>query len=447
MVQRSDENSRSGENGGRPAGGRPQSLAWLLTGAAMLAATALLPPLEGLTRSGMLTLGILLLAVVFWSTEAVNANVTALIILVLLPVTGALSYKETFVGLGKSMIWRLVGILIITTGLTQTGLDRRIAIFILRLARGNVYAMLVLLTISSEILVFFVPMPPARTRLLGTIYLGILTGLDIRPPSNLGKIIFIGIPIFAVMTSASVITGASVEIYSLGLFSTLLHHDFTYVTWMLVNLPVTFLICFLVLPVLIRLFPPETMHLDGAAGLIEGEIRKMGALTRAEGKMLALFAVLLVLWFSGVSDRLPAELLIASVMFMPGVGILTWRKAQDGVPWGMIVLYGSSLALALALQQNGVVAVGHGDLYAAGAGARRAGDGPAGLSDHLGAAAGHDQHDRGGGHALSADREPGGLHGAEPGLAGHDLRRGQRHRLPVPLAERLQPHHLQLRLL
>ena len=258
MVQRTDENARSGENGGRPAGGRPQSLAWLLTGAAMLAATALLPPLEGLTRSGMLTLGILLLAIVYWSTEAVNASVTALIILVLLPVTGALGYNETFAGLGQSMLWRLVGILMITTGLTQTGLDRRFAIFILRLARGNVYAMLVLLTISSEILVFFVPTPPARAGLLGTVYLGILTGLGIRPPSNLGKIIFLGIPIFAVMTSASVITGASVEIYSLGLFSTLLHHDFTYVSWMLVNLPVTFLICFLVLPVLIRLFPPET---------------------------------------------------------------------------------------------------------------------------------------------------------------------------------------------
>ncbi len=341
--------------GSGKSGGRAHPYVVPLVGLAILASGLLLPASEGLSRGGLVSLAVLALAVLFWSTEAVNATVTALMVLALLPTLGALTYADAFAGLGQHILWRLVGILTITLGLTKSGLDRRFATALLRLARGNVNAMLVILVVSSEVLVFLVPTPPARAGLLATTYLGILHGLGIRPPSNLGKVIMLGIPIFAVITSASLITGASVEVYSVGLFSTLLHHDFTYISWMLVNLPVTFLICFAMLPVLMRLFPPEMGRIEGAQALIERELRQMGALNVAEKKMIVLFVVMLALWFSGISEVLPAELMLATVLFLPGVEILNWNEAQTKVPWGIVVLYGASLSLAVALQQNGVV--------------------------------------------------------------------------------------------
>jgi solute carrier family 13 (sodium-dependent dicarboxylate transporter), member 2/3/5 len=338
----------------KPSSQRRQFLT-LALGAGLVLAGLLLPPSNALPRSGLISLSVLLMAVLFWTTEALNTTITGLIILVLLPATGALSYEQTFAGLGQSTLWRLVGIVMITMGLSKAGLDRRIAVYILKLARGNVYAILFLMVVAAQILVFFMPSPSARAFLLATTFLGILQGLGLRPPSNIGKIVFLGIPICAITTSASLITGATVEVYAVGLFATLLNYNFSYVSWMIINLPVTFLTCFLVLPLLIRLFPPEMKRLEGAETLIRDELARMGPLSVAEKKMMAAFGLLLVLWFSGASEAWPAELMVATLLFMPGMGILKWTQVQKDVPWGMVLLFGSSLALALALQQNRVV--------------------------------------------------------------------------------------------
>lgn len=339
---------------GRPKDARKAYAALALAGAIVLAGI-LLPESAQLTREGLVSVSVLAVAVLLWVTEAVNANVTALLILALLPTLGALSYVDTFSGLGNRMIWRLVGVMIVTIGLNKSGLDRRMALHALRLARGNVYAMLLLMVVLAQVLVFLVPVPQARTSLLATTYLGILQGLRIRPPSNIGKIIFIGIPAFTVLTSAATITGASVEVYAVGLFSTLLGYDFTYLSWMLANLPVTFLACFLILPGLILLFPPETRHIEGADALASTELGRMGSLNAAERKMLAVFTILAVMWFSNAAEAIPAELLMAAVLFLPGVKLITWSDAQLDVPWGTVILFGSSLALATALQANGVI--------------------------------------------------------------------------------------------
>ncbi len=341
----------------RAAGsGRGFSSALIIGLAVAAVAVSLLAPTGwGLERRGMVSLAILFVAVIFWATEVVNATVTSLLILSLLPTLGALTYAEAFVGLGQPMLWRLVGILMVTLGLSASGLDRRFATAVLKLARGNVYVVLLLMVISAQLLVFVVPTPPARAGLLAVTYLGILQGLNIRPPSNLGKVIFLAIPVFSLITSASTFTGASVEVYSLGLFSTLLHFDFTYLSWMLVNLPVNFVSCLIVLMMLLILFPLERTRLEGADDLIDKELARMGALKPAEKKMMVLAGILLLMWFTGISDRVPAEIMVATVMFIPGIGILTWSQAQKGTPWGIVLLYGASLSLAMALQQNGVV--------------------------------------------------------------------------------------------
>ncbi len=128
-------------------GGKYRPYVVPLIGVVILAGGLLLPVGEGLGRSGMVSLAVLSLAVLFWSTEAVNATVTALMVLSLLPTLGALTYTDAFAGLGQHILWRLVGILTVTLGLSKTGLDRRFATALLKLARGNVYAMLVLLVV------------------------------------------------------------------------------------------------------------------------------------------------------------------------------------------------------------------------------------------------------------------------------------------------------------
>ena len=39
-------------------------------------------------------------------------------------------------------------------------------------------------------------------------------------------------------------------------------------------------------------------------------------------------------------------------MFLPGIGIMTWKEAQPKIPWGTVVLFGIGISLGTALLQT-----------------------------------------------------------------------------------------------
>ena len=39
-------------------------------------------------------------------------------------------------------------------------------------------------------------------------------------------------------------------------------------------------------------------------------------------------------------------------MFLPGIGIMTWKEAQPRIPWGTVVLFGIGISLGTALLQT-----------------------------------------------------------------------------------------------
>ena len=39
-------------------------------------------------------------------------------------------------------------------------------------------------------------------------------------------------------------------------------------------------------------------------------------------------------------------------MFLPGIGIMTWKEAQPKIPWGTVVLFGVGISLGTALLQT-----------------------------------------------------------------------------------------------
>ncbi|ATW27175.1 SLC13 family permease [Candidatus Formimonas warabiya] len=328
----------------------------MMFGLAVILVSTLLPPMGGITPQGWKALGILIFAIVFWASEVVEPAVTGVAILVLLPMLGILAYDETFLGMGTVMIWRLVGIFMVTEAIQKVGLDKRIAYKVLLLARGNVKKSLFLIVMLSYFFVFVVPGALSRTLLLATISLGILKAVDIHPPSNVGKFLFIAIPVIGLISSSSVIVGASVEVYAVTLFDALLGVKWTYFPWMIVNMPIGLITTVIVYFLLLRLFPPEIAELPGGKAFIEQELKQLGVMGRQEKLVLVLFIFLLFLWFADLSEKFPAELFMALVLFFPGLKVLEWKKSVKMVNWDIIILFGASTALAVGLQKSNVVA-------------------------------------------------------------------------------------------
>jgi di/tricarboxylate transporter len=51
-------------------------------------------------------------------------------------------------------------------------------------------------------------------------------------------------------------------------------------------------------------------------------------------------------------DTSTTTIAAVALMFMPGIGIMTWKEAQPKIPWGTVVLFGIGISLGTALLQT-----------------------------------------------------------------------------------------------
>ena len=51
-------------------------------------------------------------------------------------------------------------------------------------------------------------------------------------------------------------------------------------------------------------------------------------------------------------DTSTTTITAVALMFLPGIGIMTWKEAQPRIPWGTIVLFGIGISLGTALLQT-----------------------------------------------------------------------------------------------
>lgn len=326
----------------------------LIIGFGVVLICALLPDIGGITPTGWRALSVLILAIVLWSTQALPVAATAMAILVLIPVLGIASYESTMDKMGTVMIWRLVSLFIITEAIRRSGLANRIAHAVLSLTKGRVKLTLLCVLLLNLFFAFLVPNGYSRTVLFVTIMVGWLEAFNLR--GNIAKMFMIAIPVVSSVTSSAIMVGASVDIFAVDLFNTMVGYKWTYFNWLVTNLPVCFVMTLIVYVLALIVFKPETEVVSGGEDVIVSKLNEMGKLTRPEKVMIVLFIGLLLLWFTDTSERIPAEMLVAFLIVFPSrFRLLSMKEALKTVNWSVVFLFGASLAMASGLQSSGAV--------------------------------------------------------------------------------------------
>ncbi len=132
------------------------AIIWLFAVAVFLAA-AFLPLPAGLTRPGAFSLAALAAAVAFWASGVQDPSMTGLLIITVLSLLGVMTFEQVVAGFGTEFVWLLAATFIIAQGMADSGLGRRIALGILRLAGGRASTVLLALLTVIVVLSFMVP--------------------------------------------------------------------------------------------------------------------------------------------------------------------------------------------------------------------------------------------------------------------------------------------------
>ena len=262
-----------------------------------------------------------------------------------------------FSGFANTALVLVASALFLAAAMTATGLDKRIALTILS-------------RVGTE----------TRHVVIGTILVGLRDrvpgALDHRARGLPGadharhhrglrrrarRSAFAGMLMITTVQTASIWnvgikTAAAQNMVAIGFIEKTLQKTITWLEWLVAAAPFGILMSIALYFVMTRMMPPEVKEVPGGRDAIRKSLAELGPMKASEKKLLAISLTLLAFWATeGVLHKLDTStttITAVALMFLPGIGIMTWKDAQPRIPWGTVVLFGVGISLGTALLQT-----------------------------------------------------------------------------------------------
>ena len=343
----------------------------LLLGLAALVVIASLPTPEGLPLAGQRMLALLAFAVIVWMTEALDYAVSAVVIAALMAILLGFSpnvanpkvlygtsagLTTAFGGFANTALALVAAALFLSAAMTATGLDKRIALSILSRVGTETRHVVMGTILVGFVIAFLVPSTTARVACLVPITLGIITAFGVSKKSAFAGMLMITTVQTASIWNVGIKTAAAQNMVAIGFIERTLHTTITWLEWLMAAAPFAVLMSVALYFVMTRMMPPEVQAVPGGREAIRKSLAELGPMKLSEKKLLALSLTLLGFWATeGVLHRLDTSsttVTAVALMFLPGLGIMTWKEAQPRIPWGTVVLFGIGISLGTALLQT-----------------------------------------------------------------------------------------------
>ena len=336
-----------------------------------LAVVMLWPTPKGLPVAGQYTLAILAFALVLWVTEAVDYAVSAVMIVALMAFALGLAPNvakpDQVLGTGAALGLALGGFAntalalvaaatFLSAAMTVTGLDRRIALWVLARVGAQTHRVIIGAIIVGIVLAFLVPSTTARVACLVPIMMGVILAFNVDKHSRFAGLLMITTAQTASIWNVGIKTAAAQNMVAIGFIEKTLNQTITWGDWFIAAAPYSALMTIALYFVMTRMLPAEHEVMAGGDVAIKQSLAELGPMKAGEIKLLVISLGLLVLWATEKVlhpfDTSSTTVAAIALMFLPGLGIMSWKDAQSKVPWGTIVLFGVGISLGSALLQT-----------------------------------------------------------------------------------------------
>ena len=274
--------------------------------------------------------------------------------------TGTLDDEEVLLGFGRDSVWLVLSAFLLAGTVIRTGLGRRVAFMFMALVGHRTLGLAYALAATDLVLAPFVPSHTARS---GGVVFPVFQSIahsafdprrdaaDRRTPAFLTLATYFS----TCVTSAMFLTAMAGNPLAAELAAAQ-GVQITWGRWALAAL-VPGLVSLVIVPLIIYvLHPPGIRSSPGARSFARRELELLGPMQRDERILVAVFAVLLVLWSFGSQIGLSsaaAAFAALAVLFLTGV--LAWEHvSHEHEAWTTFVWFAVLLMMATELAELGV---------------------------------------------------------------------------------------------
>jgi sodium-dependent dicarboxylate transporter 2/3/5 len=328
---------------------------------------------EGLSKPANAVLASALWIAIWWITEALPIAVTALLPIILFPLSGGLGLEETTASFGHKYVFLYIGGFILAIAIEKWNLHKRIALNIIKIVGTNVVYIILGFMIATAFLSMWISNTATAVMIL-PIGMAIVTQLKDNPKTiedeNLifGKALMLAIAYSASIGGMATLIGTPPNLVLAGVVKETYNVEITFSQWFKFGFPISVLLLYICWFYLTKIaFKFKQKSFPGGRQEITHQLKSLGKITFEEKTVLVVFICTAFAWISRsflIKQFIPAidDTIIAitagSVMFLlPSrsgkTRLLNWEDAIK-LPWGIILLFGGGMALALGFESSGL---------------------------------------------------------------------------------------------
>jgi sodium-dependent dicarboxylate transporter 2/3/5 len=333
----------------------------------------LLTPFEGLSEQGHAVLATTIWIAVWWVTEAMPIAATALLPIVLFPLTGGMNLASTTASFGHKYVFLYLGGFLIAIGLEKWNLHRRIALTIIAFIGSDIRKIILGFMIATAFLSMWISNTATSVMML-PIGLAIIKQLKDNPDTDedenliFGKALMLGIAYSASIGGIATLIGTPPNLVLAGIIESTYGYEITFLEWFQFGLPVALLLLIFCWYYLTRI-AYKFKQVDFPGGLKEIQRLKsnLGIISKEERRVGFVFVLAALCWisrsfilqplFPGIDDTIIAILFGITLFIIPSKNnkepLLNWKDTLN-LPWGIILLFGGGMALAKAFDESGL---------------------------------------------------------------------------------------------
>ncbi len=310
---------------------------------------------------------------IWWITEAIPIAVTALLPLVLFPLSGGLELSATSGSFGHKYVFLYMGGFIIAIAIEKWNLHRRIALNIINFIGSDVRKIILGFMVATAFLSMWISNTATAVMML-PIGLAIIKQLEDNPDTvedenkTFGKALMLAIAYSASIGGVATLIGTPPNLVLAGVVFDTYGYEITFMQWFAFGLPISIILIFICWKYLTKYaFQFKQKSFPGGKQEIQRLLSNLGKISYEEKVVAFVFALTAFCWITrsillqkilpGLDDTIIA-IFFAIVLFLipskeKGEQLINWEEAVK-MPWGIILLFGGGMALAKGFEVSGL---------------------------------------------------------------------------------------------
>jgi len=323
-------------------------------------------PPEGLTRSGQIVLAMSVMATIMFISEPIPLPGVALLIIVGEVLLMGLESTDVAKSLMNDSVLFIMGSLMLAVAIVRQRLDKRIAWLIVRMTGTKTTRVCFGISVVSGLLASFIGEHTVAAMMLPVgILLVTLTSDDPKKVRSLAAVILFSICYGCSVAGIGTPSGGARNAIMIGYWKEFFYDPtnpetniylMDYVKWMLYAYPMFLIQLPIVTFILFMTFRPEHRDLSRAIVKLRAQVVAEGPMKSSEWLTIALFFVVLLGWIFFSQDIGMGTVAVSGAVAFLIAGLVRWEDVNNGVNWGVILLYAAAISLGVQMKDTGAAA-------------------------------------------------------------------------------------------